>query len=108
MLQLADKCSACKHPGRWRSESFEVWFAPRLRGCPHKLATPGGIALINAHTAHQDLGALPYPGDLSDQPQWLLEAFDVIRRAVSDTLELWKGRQNTEVRRAELAARKAG
>lgn len=70
------------------------------------MVTAGGVDLVNAELAYQTQGTLPHPGGLGDQPQWLVEGFELVRSAVRDTLRLWEERQVAEVKRVAAALAK--
>ena len=84
-----------------------LYFAwdPELRRCPHAILTPDIWAMVDWYRDWRELGALPWPGDILDQPGYVV---DVIRTCVRVEAEIRAGeeaRQNRELERLERMAR---
>ena len=60
-------------------------WAPSLRQCPWSFVTDESWSYISMFKAWKNMGLLPYPGDIGDQPFWVFQALEIVGDAVSES-----------------------
>jgi hypothetical protein len=80
-------------------EGWGIFPDPTLLRCPWSLFTPEVTVCVRWWREWRDWRVLPYPGDMLDQPAYVVEAIEVCEGAWSDSEIRALDRQRRELER---------
>lgn len=84
-------------------------FAPGLERCPWSMTSRDSSAYVELWTEWRNLGTLPYPGDLLEQPAFIHQAIRTCELISIETQNKQVRRQQADLeQQAEAAKRAAG
>lgn len=90
------------------NENISWAFAPGLRNCPKSIVDEIDRTYLDWWREHKQLGLLPWPGTLRDQPAHVAEAFSIAELVVAEHQERIRRQQEGELEKAMEKAKRGG